>query len=228
MRACGRSTLLCGTSTGRVTAAACLPVCLSVVGCPCLFLPSVLRQAAKLLCSFREYHRRASFGLSAYYGQKLAALEDALLNAREALFSAQQDPQQQQQQQEDQQLKVHNWQVQQVQRGKVTGAWLRATELDSPLRLVQKLFAVLKGSLLLLFACSCWWQSQRQSVRLLRCASCAKKRKRCCWQQCRQWRSCGRNCRRCGGCSAAGTSRTWRSASCSCRHHPEKRRHCRR
>jgi hypothetical protein len=65
-------------------------------------------QAAKLLCSFREYHRRASFGLSAYYGQKLAALEDALLNAREALFSAQQEPQEQQQQQlqEDQQLKV--------------------------------------------------------------------------------------------------------------------------
>jgi hypothetical protein len=60
-------------------------------------------QAAQLLCSFREYHRRASFGLSAYYGQKLAAFEDVLLNAREALFSAQAD---QEQQQEEEQLKV--------------------------------------------------------------------------------------------------------------------------
>lgn len=61
-------------------------------------------QAAQLLCSFREYHRRASFGLSAYYAQKLAAFEDTLLNAREALFSAQQ---QEEQLQEDQQLKVN-------------------------------------------------------------------------------------------------------------------------
>jgi hypothetical protein len=60
-------------------------------------------QAAQLLCSFREYHRRASFGLSGYYGQKLAAFEDVLLNAREALFGAQQGPEQLQ---EDQQLKV--------------------------------------------------------------------------------------------------------------------------
>jgi hypothetical protein len=66
----------------------------------CLFLPL---QAAQLLCSFREYHRRASFGLSGYYGQKLAAFEVVLLNAREALFSAQQGPEQLQ---EDQQLKV--------------------------------------------------------------------------------------------------------------------------
>jgi hypothetical protein len=61
-------------------------------------------QAAQLLCSFREYHRRASFGLSAYYGQKLAAFEDVLLNAREALFSAHAD--QEQQQNEEEQLKV--------------------------------------------------------------------------------------------------------------------------
>lgn len=70
----------------------------------CLYL---LLQAAQLLCSFREYHRRASFGLCAYYGQKLAAYEDALLNVREALFTVHQDPEQQdQQQQEDQLLKV--------------------------------------------------------------------------------------------------------------------------
>jgi hypothetical protein len=61
-------------------------------------------QAAQLLCAFWEYHRRASYGLSAYYGQKLAAFEDVLLNAREALFSAQQDPQLQQE--DEQQLKV--------------------------------------------------------------------------------------------------------------------------
>lgn len=71
------------------------------------FFVRLLLQAAQLLCSFREYHRRASFGLCAYYGQKLAAYEDALLNVREALFSVHQGPtQQDQQQQEDQLLKV--------------------------------------------------------------------------------------------------------------------------
>eukprot|EP00879_Flechtneria_rotunda_P028702 GHRR01030914.1.p1 GENE.GHRR01030914.1~~GHRR01030914.1.p1 ORF type:complete len:419 (+),score=150.84 GHRR01030914.1:137-1258(+) len=44
--------------------------------------------AAKLLCTFREYHRRAALGLAAFYSQKLAALEDGLLSAREQLFAA--------------------------------------------------------------------------------------------------------------------------------------------
>lgn len=69
----------------------------------CCLSPRPL-QAAQLLCSFRQYHRRASFGLSAFYGQQLAAFEDALLNAREALFSAQQDADQQAD--EEQLLKV--------------------------------------------------------------------------------------------------------------------------
>lgn len=64
-------------------------------------------QAAQLLCSFREYHRRASFGLSAYCGQKLAAFEDVLLNAREALFSAPANQEQQQQQEEQLKVGVH-------------------------------------------------------------------------------------------------------------------------
>lgn len=46
-------------------------------------------QAAKLLCSFREYHRHAALGLGSFYSNKLAAMEDGLLNARERLFTAQ-------------------------------------------------------------------------------------------------------------------------------------------
>eukprot|EP00878_Enallax_costatus_P041446 GHUV01048227.1.p1 GENE.GHUV01048227.1~~GHUV01048227.1.p1 ORF type:complete len:323 (+),score=114.29 GHUV01048227.1:813-1781(+) len=49
--------------------------------------------AAKLLCSFREYHRRVSLGLVTFYSNKLAALEDGLLNAREQLFSVQEQGQ---------------------------------------------------------------------------------------------------------------------------------------
>lgn len=52
-----------------------------------------LLQAAKLLCSFREYHRRAGLGLASFYGNKLAALEDGLLNAREVLFHVQDEGQ---------------------------------------------------------------------------------------------------------------------------------------
>lgn len=44
-------------------------------------------QAAKLVTMFREVKRRQSVGLSAFYGRKLAALEDALLAAREQLFA---------------------------------------------------------------------------------------------------------------------------------------------
>jgi hypothetical protein len=46
-------------------------------------------QAAKLLSMFRELKRRQAVGLGPFYGRKLAALEDALLAAREALFAAQ-------------------------------------------------------------------------------------------------------------------------------------------
>jgi hypothetical protein len=53
-------------------------------------------QAARLLCSFREYHRRAQLGLATFYANKLAALEDGLLKARETLFAAQeQQPEEQ-------------------------------------------------------------------------------------------------------------------------------------
>lgn len=38
---------------------------------------------------YRDYRRQASVGLAAFYGNKLAALEDALLSAREQLFAAQ-------------------------------------------------------------------------------------------------------------------------------------------
>lgn len=74
-------------------------------------------QAAKLLCSFREYHRRASLGLSSFYGQKLAALEDQLLNAREALFAAQESQQEQPGQQPEQQKQQWDEQLQQVSAG---------------------------------------------------------------------------------------------------------------
>eukprot|EP00775_Hariotina_reticulata_P004277 gene4277-4531_t len=49
--------------------------------------------AAKLLCLFREYHRRAALGLATMYNQKLAALEDHLLMSREQLFTSQEDGQ---------------------------------------------------------------------------------------------------------------------------------------
>jgi hypothetical protein len=45
-------------------------------------------QAAKLLTLFREYKRRAAVGLGQTYSQKLAVLEDVLLDAREVLFDA--------------------------------------------------------------------------------------------------------------------------------------------
>jgi hypothetical protein len=57
-------------------------------------------QAARLLCSFREYHRRAQLGLATFYANKLAALEDGLLNARETLFAVQEQEQEQPQNQE--------------------------------------------------------------------------------------------------------------------------------
>ncbi|KAF6253870.1 hypothetical protein COO60DRAFT_1642856 [Scenedesmus sp. NREL 46B-D3] len=56
--------------------------------------------AARLLCSFREYHRRAQLGLATFYANQLAALEDGLLNAREALFAAQEQEQDKPHQQE--------------------------------------------------------------------------------------------------------------------------------
>uniref|UniRef100_A0A7S3R2T6 C2 domain-containing protein n=1 Tax=Dunaliella tertiolecta TaxID=3047 RepID=A0A7S3R2T6_DUNTE len=43
--------------------------------------------AARLLAAFREYKRREAVGLAAYYANKLAALEDALLASREHLFA---------------------------------------------------------------------------------------------------------------------------------------------
>jgi hypothetical protein len=61
-----------------------------------LLLAPLHPQAARLLCSFREYHRRAQLGLATFYANKLAALEDGLLNARETLFAAQeQQPEEQ-------------------------------------------------------------------------------------------------------------------------------------
>jgi hypothetical protein len=54
-----------------------------------LLVAPLYPQAARLLCSFREYHRRAQLGLATFYANKLAALEDGLLNARETLFAAQ-------------------------------------------------------------------------------------------------------------------------------------------
>jgi hypothetical protein len=59
-------------------------------------------QAARLLCSFREYHRRAQLGLASFYANKLAALEDGLLNAREVLFAAQEQDQEKQPQSQEQ------------------------------------------------------------------------------------------------------------------------------
>ncbi|KAF6253850.1 hypothetical protein COO60DRAFT_1463007 [Scenedesmus sp. NREL 46B-D3] len=56
--------------------------------------------AARLLCAFREYHRRAQLGLATFYANQLAALEDGLLNAREALFAAQEQEQDKPHQQE--------------------------------------------------------------------------------------------------------------------------------
>jgi hypothetical protein len=76
-------------------------------------------QAAQLLCSFREYHRRASFGLAAFYGRKLAAFEDALLNAREALFSSQQELRQQGEEQQLLQVRGPAWRCEGVK-------WLHA------------------------------------------------------------------------------------------------------
>ena len=38
---------------------------------------------------YREFKRRQAVGLAPFYARKLAALEDALLAAREALFAAQ-------------------------------------------------------------------------------------------------------------------------------------------
>ncbi|KAI8465651.1 MAG: hypothetical protein J3K34DRAFT_487137 [Monoraphidium minutum] len=45
--------------------------------------------AARLLAMYRELKRRQSVGLAPFYARRLAALEDALLAAREALFAAQ-------------------------------------------------------------------------------------------------------------------------------------------
>ena len=44
-------------------------------------------QAAKLFAAFREYKRRESLGLVLFHRNRLAALEDSLLGAREELFS---------------------------------------------------------------------------------------------------------------------------------------------
>lgn len=100
----------------------CVCVCAQLCVWYCPGADAATQQAAKLLCAFREYHRRAAYGLSGYYSQQLAAFEDVLLNAREALFSAQQQqpqqpqrppheqheqqPQQSQEQDEEQLFKV--------------------------------------------------------------------------------------------------------------------------
>jgi hypothetical protein len=71
-----------------------------------LLLSPVFLQAARLLCSFREYHRRAQLGLATFYANKLAALEDGLLNARETLFAAQEQEQEEPQTQEQVRVRV--------------------------------------------------------------------------------------------------------------------------
>lgn len=43
-------------------------------------------QAARLLAAFKEFKRREAVGLASFYANKLAALEKALLAAREQLF----------------------------------------------------------------------------------------------------------------------------------------------
>lgn len=48
-------------------------------------------QAAKLLAMFRELKRRQALRLGPFYARRLAALEDALLAARAALFEAQEE-----------------------------------------------------------------------------------------------------------------------------------------
>eukprot|EP00955_Chlamydomonas_euryale_P007857 83011-Chlamydomonas_euryale.AAC.2 len=53
-------------------------------------LPNVC-QAAKLLAAFREFKRREACGLVPFYSNRLAALEDALLAARERLFAVSAD-----------------------------------------------------------------------------------------------------------------------------------------
>jgi hypothetical protein len=52
-------------------------------------LPPTPRQAAKLLATFRDFKRRQALGLEPFYRRRLAALEDALLAAREAMFASQ-------------------------------------------------------------------------------------------------------------------------------------------
>ena len=54
-----------------------------------MFAASNERQAAQLLSNFREFKRRESVGLSGFYLNKLTALEEALLAARERLFQLQ-------------------------------------------------------------------------------------------------------------------------------------------
>lgn len=75
-----------------VLVAPCLETCLKLRLALLLY---AIAQAAKLLCSFREYHRRAALGLASFYSNKLAALEDGLLNAREKLFSVHEEVQEQ-------------------------------------------------------------------------------------------------------------------------------------
>lgn len=52
----------------------------------------LLAQAAQLLGTYREFKRRQAVRLASLYGRRQAALEDALLRAREALFAAQEPP----------------------------------------------------------------------------------------------------------------------------------------
>lgn len=49
----------------------------------------LLSQAARLLALFREFKRREAVGLVMFYANRLAALEDSMLGAREKLFALQ-------------------------------------------------------------------------------------------------------------------------------------------
>ncbi len=51
--------------------------------------PVRLPQAARLLALFREFKRREAVGLVMFYANRLAALEDSMLGAREKLFALQ-------------------------------------------------------------------------------------------------------------------------------------------